>query len=598
MQQGMLKNIPTSTLDLDIQTPCVDDTRQLADLFVDYLLQLGIDAVFGVPGGAIEPLYNALARSKRRSRIQAVVARHEAGAAFMAMGYAKETGKIGVCCTTTGPGATNVLTAVASAYWDELPLLVITGQTPVANSARGALQDSSSSGINTVGLFQYCTRFSRQVDHPLQFERLFVQALQSMHGDPPGPAHLSVAPDIFRHNLNHTARYDALRFARRAHVIDIAQINALANELRDTRQAVILLGEVCAHGVREIVALAERLQIPFITTPGAKGLVATHHPLNYGVFGFAGHVTARELLLDPRVDLIVAVGTRLGEWDTLGWDEAALLNEKLVHVDQYSTHFAYSLMARMQVQGDIALIFGTLLNRFIEIDITAAVAGNRAQLNVVQSSAVQSADVKRDSDFAMSPVAVMTWLHHLLPEDACVYVDAGNSTCWGVHYLASFGQRKIVPTGGDWFRMSSQFASMGWAIGNAIGAAYANRNRVFVCVTGDGSWLMNGQEFTVAVAERIPMVFVILNDHAYGMVKHGQRMANAEPIAFALPEVDFSLMACAMGGKGIRVHSLQQLQDVLPTLKHLSGPLVLDIVIDGEVVPPMQARVKVLEAAQ
>ncbi len=592
MRQGLLIHSQVLENARDNIITNVEPSADLADSCVDYLAQLGVEAVFGVPGGAIEPLYNALARSQRRHGVKAVVARHESGAAFMAQGYARETGKPGVCCTTTGPGATNVLTAVASAYWDETPLLVITGQTPAANIARGALQDSSNSGVDTLSLFQNCTRYNALVAEPAQFERLFVQALQSMYGDPPGPVHLSIAPDVFRRKIPHSIRLDMQRHVRRARVIDIAQVNVLADEIAKASRPVILIGEFCQRGVCEIVAVAERLNIQFATTPGAKGLVASAHPLYVGVFGFAGHAAAREALVNPQVDLAIAVGTRLGEWDTMGWDEAALLNNKLIHVDQYCVHFSYSPMARMQVFGDIAAIFSALSARFS----TPAPQSGRLS-NVFDQPKVAARLHFPAPTAGVSPIAVMQWLKNTMSADTCVYVDAGNSSCWGVHYLDSFGPNTHIPEGQDWFRMSTQFASMGWGIGNAIGAAYGNRGRLFVCVTGDGSWLMNGQEFTVAVAEQLPMLFIILNDQAYGMVKHGQRMANAEPIAFELPKVDFCLMAQAMGGTARRVNNLQELYAITPEIINFDGPVVVDIIIDGEAVPPMQTRVKVLEAA-
>src|SRR3990167_63874 len=150
-----------------------------ADLLVAYLNQLKIDYVFGVPGGAIEPLFDALARSERKGGVRAVVARHEAGAAFMADGYARETGRLGVCCATTGPGATNLLTGVASAYADNVPMLVITAQTPLPKFGRRALQDSSCSAIDIVGMFRHCTRYNSLVSHHEQLENKLIAAIMA-----------------------------------------------------------------------------------------------------------------------------------------------------------------------------------------------------------------------------------------------------------------------------------------------------------------------------------------------------------------------------------------------------------------------------------
>ena len=169
---------------------------KMADLLVAYLDQLGVEYVFGVPGGAIEPLYDALARSERRGGVRAVVARHETGAAFMADGYARNSGKLGVCCSTTGPGATNMITGVASAYENNVPMLVITAQTAISTFGKGAIQDSSCTGVNTVGLYQHCTRYNTLISHIDQFEHKLAAAIMSAMGSPAGPAHISIPRDV------------------------------------------------------------------------------------------------------------------------------------------------------------------------------------------------------------------------------------------------------------------------------------------------------------------------------------------------------------------------------------------------------------------
>jgi len=173
-------------------------TLELGDLLVGYLEQLDVKYVFGVPGGAIEPLFNALARSERRDGPKMITARHETGAAFMAEGYTRQTGKIGVCCATTGPGATNLITGIASAYEDQIPMLVITAQTALANFGKGALQESSCTGVNTVAMFEHCTRYNTLVSHIDQFEQKLVTAIMTAHHSPNGPVHLSVPLDILR----------------------------------------------------------------------------------------------------------------------------------------------------------------------------------------------------------------------------------------------------------------------------------------------------------------------------------------------------------------------------------------------------------------
>ena len=159
------------------------------DLLIDYLEKIGVEFIFGIPGGAIEPLYNALARSEKRGGIKAITARHETGAVFMADAYARNTGKLGVCCSTTGPGATNMITGIASSYENNTPLLIITPQATQDKVGRKALQESGDTGVNINGMFQFLTKYNSYVTHPKQFEHKLVSAIMSAFSNPTGPAH-------------------------------------------------------------------------------------------------------------------------------------------------------------------------------------------------------------------------------------------------------------------------------------------------------------------------------------------------------------------------------------------------------------------------
>src|SRR5512136_1111408 len=169
----------------------------LSDLIVDYLEQFGVEYVFGVPGSPLGPLFDALERSERRGGPCAVLTRHESGAAFIADGYARVSGRVGVCCSTTGPGATNLITGVASAFAEQIPMLVITSQTRIPDLSRGCFQDSSRDGVDIMGMFAHCTRYNSMVTHPNQLENKLASALTSALGNPKGPAHLSIPADIF-----------------------------------------------------------------------------------------------------------------------------------------------------------------------------------------------------------------------------------------------------------------------------------------------------------------------------------------------------------------------------------------------------------------
>ncbi|MDD2720793.1 MAG: thiamine pyrophosphate-binding protein [Gallionella sp.] len=592
----------------------------VADLLVAYLEQIGAEYVFGVPGGAIEPLYNAIARSTRRGRIRHILARHESGAAFMADGYARETGKLAVCCSTSGPGATNLITGVACAYDNNIPMLVITGQPALPSFGKNPLQESSCTGINTLAMFRHCTRYNSLVSHPLQMEAKLIAALQSAVRAPKGPAHLSFPVDVFRSPAaNSMPAYDLRNLLLASSMVDDEAVEKLSEMLLETGEVVLLIGGDCGEAIGSILRFATLKGMRFVTTPDGKGLVNPRHPLYCGVFGFGGHACADDTLKDPAVQLILAVGTGMGEWNSGGWCES-LLNTRLVHIDDSEEHLSRTPMARLHVRGRILSIFNGLIERLYDSQMADSASYCQQSLPLRQTEAelllqkMQAAPDKFLSDATpITPQRLMFELGQAFPPTTRFLADTGNSVSWAVHYLnpaadrrfcerrlglcgrgrkISSGRRKAA---NGWLRVTMNFVPMGWAIGGAIGTAAANPSVPVVCITGDGSMLMNGQEISVAVAENMTVIFVVLNDQALGMVKHGQRLAGAEQIGCGLPPTDFAMLARAMGAEA---HTIRAPEDFsrfdIAALCARRGPTLLDVLIDPDEVPPMNVRMRVL----
>lgn len=578
----------------------VSERSTLADLIVEQLEQLGVEYIFGVPGGAIEALYNAMARSQRAGGLRPIVARHETGAAFMADGYARETGKLGVCCATTGPGATNLMTGVSSAYIENVPLLVITAQTALHSFGKQTLQESTCSTIDTVAMFRSCCRYSSLVSHRGQLENKFATAIVATQGPPAGPAHLSIPMDIMSasrrmKNVRPMARLDFL--LRRPAVTDAAAVTELVLEIEQAKQIVLLLGDGCGDAIDEIITFAERLQIPIMTGPSGKRWVSQRHPLYRGVLGFAGHQSAKDALIDEKNDLILAVGTRFSDmiYGDFGKDDR--LNAKLVHIDNVLENFSHSPLARLHVCGALKLIFSTLLDslppQIMKKQLVSVVSPEKqaAALSIADYIAPQVKLNDTDSCFSnafpIKPQRLMRELSLWLPETTRVFVDAGNSWAWATHYLHL--------NRGGLYRIGISYGSMTWAIGASIGSAVATDDGPTVCITGDGSYLMSGQELTVAVAEKLPVIFIVLNDRALGMVKHGQRLGGAEEVAFDLPPVDFTQIGRAIGARAETIRTVEELDAIdFVEISRRDGPTLIEVYIDPEEVPPMGARMRVL----
>ena len=623
-----------------------------ADLILHYLEQIGVEYVFGIPGGGIEPFYNALARSQRRGGPRAIVARHETGAAFMADGYARETGKLGVCCATTGPGATNMLTGVASAYMDHIPLLAITAQTSLKNFGRGAAQESSCTGINTVAMYQHCTRYNTLVSHAEQLERKLLNAITTAMHPPYGPAHLSIPIDILRTpvTIDPLIKLQALLAPSKA--IDGDAVDELYRELYSACNIVFVLGAGAGKAVDTILELAIVVNAQVITTPDGKGLVSSYHPQYRGVYGLAGHPTASAILKSKSVDMTLAIGTNLDEQATNGWESSVLFGKKTIFIDTTPLYFFRSPTSKHYFSANIMEVFRRVTSRMNRVrkkegensawqylkesrlrEISIVPFERRANArkrdhssNTFTVISYQSTKERRqiqdrrnnsahpplarhfalkDEDKYLSeatpikPQRLMYDLSRLFPPNTRFLADIGNSFLWVIHYLHPTDRRVTGErhTNAGPIRLGMGFASMSWAIGAAVGTALAAPSNPVVCITGDGALLMGGQELTTAILEKLPVIFVVLNDAAFGTVKHGQQLAGAELIGFDLPQIDFAAYAKAMGAEGYSIHSPYDMAELdIPALCKRAGPTVLDVHIDPNEIPPLEERVKMLQS--
>jgi len=590
---------------------------EVADLLVAYLEQIGVEYVFGIPGGAIEPLYNALARSERRGGVRHILARHEAGAAFMADGYARETGNIGVCCSTSGPGATNLITGVANAFDNNVPMLVITGQPALPAFGKHPLQESACTGIDVLGMFRHCTRYNSLISHPKQLEPKLIAALQRATRAPCGPVHLSVPVDVFRsQSVPAAPSYDLRQLLASSSMIDDDAVETLYRMIMAANKIVLLIGGWCGEAAGSILQFAALKGASFVTTPDGKGLVSPHHPLFRGVFGFGGHQSADAALRDESVDLILAVGASMGEWNSGGWSES-LLNDRLVHIDESEDNLARTPMARLHVRGRILSVFKRLVERLHDEEKHASYEIEHRRVAREVTAKVSDPDrMLSDMDKYLSdatpikPQRLMRELGLRFPPTTRFLADTGNSVSWATHYLhprdRRVGERRLAGgerkrtagrrrTPGGWLRVTMNFAPMGWAIGGAVGTAAANPDAPVVCITGDGSLLMNGQEISVAVAERQTVVFVVLNDGGLGMVKHGQRLAKAEQIGCGLPPTDFAALGRALGAQAFTIRTPEDMAALdFDAICSRKGPTLLDVHVDPEEVPPMNVRMRVL----
>ena len=563
------------------------------DLIVDYLKGIGVSHIFGVPGGSIEPFFDAVARAERKGAdLQMVVARHETGAAFMVDGHIRETGRFSVCCSTTGPGATNLITGVANAWEENLPMLVITAQTPMAKFGKKALQDSSCSAVDIVGMFKHCTKYSTLISHPDQLEHKLITALVTANTSPKGPVHLSLPADIVNTQLPIRPDISTNLFSQTLEVSTPSALDQLKSEIGTAERILLFVGENCKLEGNQLIQFAEQINAAIVSDPIGKRWVDETHPRYCGVFGFSGHKKARTLVTDQKYDLLIALGMQAGELGTSGWD-SLLLNPKLVHIDDSPSVFSRTPGAKIHVCGSLSDIISQLItNAAIQ-----RAQGKRWQdltktVSDIPLLSVEEQSLTHSNAIPLKPQRMFSSLARLLPDETRIFVDAGNSWAWAIRYMQRSDTR-------GYFRIAMAYGSMTWAIGASIGSAVSNSSAPHLCITGDGSYLMAGQEITVAIQQNTPLVMMILNDDALGMVKHGQRLGGAEQTGFTLPHINYAAMGEAMGIEGIVIETPGQLEDLdFIRLFSKQSPTIIDMRIDPEEVPPMGERIKGLATAK
>ncbi len=598
---------------------------RVADLILQYLEQIDVEYVFGIPGGAIEALYNALARSEASNGIRSIIARHETGAAFMASGYAKNSGHLGVCCSTTGPGATNMLTGVASAYENNVPLLVITPQTVHDKFGRKALQESGDTGVNVVGMYQFCTLYNSFVSHIGQLENKLISAIMTALRPPYGPVHLSIPSDILKASLpQHGPSYDLNKAVKRPLMQDKEAVTELCKQLSKGKKVVFVLGVGTRDAASLIIDIACLLGSSVVAMPDAKSFISPYHPQFKGVIGFAGHKSANEALADPEVETVVAVGTSLGEFNSNAWDADTLLNDRLIHVEADEANLIRTPMAKLHVRGNILSIFSKVLDELIIQGITQ---NTSLQSGIELSERLENAkkddskyddimhftlDEPRkifDDSVPIKPQWLMHQLTKIFPAHTKYFADAGNNLAWAIHYLNPFdrrlGQRRSLDRWyedgrrhqhGGLFQVCTDFCSMGWSVGSAIGASLANPDEHIVCIIGDGGFLMYGNEITVALQNNLKVTFLIMNDSSLGMVKHGQIMNKSASIGHQLPAANYAKLAESMGIPGYQITKPDELHELnIEAILKRNGPTVIDVVIDADEVPPLATRINGLK---
>ena len=531
-----------------------------AKILVDVLLEEGVDTVFGFPGGSVLPLFDVLYDKP----VQFILARHEQGAAHMADGYSRATGKVGVCLATSGPGAANLTTGIATANMDSVPMVAITGQVKTRLIGNDAFQEADVTGIT-----RPITKHNYLVKDIRDLARIVKEAFYVARTGRPGPVVIDLPVDIT--TAEHEGPVDkAIRLPGYKPVAQghPRQIRLAAEAINKAERPVLYVGGgvIISGATQELHALAESANIPVTMTLMGLGAFPGDHPLTLGMLGMHGTATANHAIMES--DLIIAVGARFDDRVT-GKVEAFAPHAKVIHIDVDPTSISKNIRVDIPVVGDAATILRDIVQHVHQ-------AARESWLNRIAEWKARHPLTYDQNSNEVKPQAVLEELRRLTPADAIICTEVGQNQMWTALFYKFMQPRTLLTSGG--------LGTMGYGFPAAIGAQVGCPDRVVIDVAGDGSIQMNIQELTTAVNYRLPVKIIVLNNGYLGMVRQWQELFyNRRYSQTDLSNnPDFVKVAQAFGATGLRLDDPKQVREKLEETLNTEGPVLLDVRISRE----------------
>lgn len=520
-----------------------------------------IDTVFGYPGGCIMPLYDALVDD---ARVEHVLCRHEQACALAADGYARASGKLGVCIATSGPGATNLITGVANAYQDSIPMLVITGQVATGLIGTDAFQETDVLGM-TLGIVKH----SYLVENTDELPAILEEAMELAQSGRPGPVWIDIPKNILLEEpgAGPDSTLSEPSSAGSPNLDDAAEM------LRAARKPLLYSGGgiSLAHAEDSFREFAECSGLPAVVTLKGIGNAGKHNPYNLGMLGMHGSRAANRAV--DECDLLLVIGARLDDRAT-GKLEGFAPNARTIHIDTDTAEFNKLRQADLAIRGDLNAILGKLTRTLREAPLTISDWQQQCR-TWGTTGGFQAAD----NEEPLAPITGPSFIRQLsriAPDDTVIACDVGQHQMWVAQYYQFDRPRHHLTSGG--------LGTMGFGLPAAIGAQFANRESTVINVTGDGSFMMNAQELATIRRYNLPLKLIIMDNQCLGMVRQQQELFynNRESHIDLNDNPDFVAMARAFDIPALRIERTDQVRRGIETILAYNGPMLLHVAIARE----------------
>lgn len=537
-----------------------------AQIIMAVLKEEGVDTIFGYPGGVVIDIFDELARTD----IKHILVRHEQGAAHAADGYARAKGGVGVCLVTSGPGATNTVSGLASAYMDSIPIVVLTGQVPTKLIGNDAFQE-----VDIVGITRPCTKHNYLVKRTEDLVRVLKEAFHIARSGRPGPVLVDLPKDVTQGK----ARYDPLPEPRMAsynptYKPHVRQLQRAIDLIRQAEKPVIFSGGgvILSGATKELTLFARALKAPVTASLMGLGSFPGTDPQWLGMLGM--HGTYRANMAIGACDLLIGIGVRFDDRVT-GKVEAFAPHAKIIHIDIDPTSISKNIPVTVPIVGDCKTALSQL-NRLLKEQKVKFTQKNRKPWFEQIEKWKKTKPLRYDQQDTIKPQYVVEKLYEMTKGKAIITTEVGQNQMWAAQYYHFERPNCFITSGG--------LGCMGFGLPAAIGAQVACPDRLVVDIAGDGSIQMNIQELATAVQYRLPVKVVILNNRYLGMVRQWQQLFYERRYAATDMQYapDFSKLAEAYGALGLKA---TKPEEVVPTLKQgleSPGPAIMDFWVDRE----------------
>jgi len=531
-----------------------------AQHILDSFHRHSISTVFGYPGGCIMPLYDALVDDVG---VEHVLCRHEQACALAADGYARASGKLGVCIATSGPGATNLITGVANAHRDSIPMLVITGQVPSGLIGTDAFQETDVLGM-TLGIVKH----SYLVDDADSLPAIMEEAMELAQSGRPGPVWIDIPKDLL---LADVSDAPFPRFEPRE--ISFPDLAEALTMLRAARKPILYSGGgiSLAHAEDRFRTFAESAALPAVVTLKGIGNPGKHNPYNLGMLGMHGSRAANKAV--DECDLLLVIGARLDDRATGSLDGFAP-NAKMIHIDADAAEINKLRPTELAIRGDLNDILETLTNALQEKPLD--IGDWQKQCRTWYTTGGFHA---ADNEEPLAPItgpAFVRQLSRIAPDDTVIACDVGQHQMWVAQHYDFDHPRHHLTSGG--------LGTMGFGLPAAIGAQFADRNSTVINVTGDGSFMMNAQELATIRRYNLPVKLIVMDNQCLGMVRQQQELfyGNRESQINLDDNPDFVAMARAFDIPALHISRTDQIRRGIETILAYNGPMLLHVAISRE----------------